>query len=188
MFLGSSIIYVSRSRNTEASSASSSTSRSQTARARSTSRCAKPSRTSFSNSVATSFMCLRPTIARGTRAARPILTERLAMFLARSPTRSRSPATRIAPMISRKSSATGCLRALDLALQGVELGVRCNHLRRERSVGIRERVHGVDDHFFGNPTHLDDAPSERVEFLAVGFDGVVDHESPFRPYFQVLID
>jgi phosphate transport system protein len=65
---------------------------------------------------------------------------------------------------------------LDLALQGVEPEVRCDHLLRERSVGIRERIHGVDDHFFGDPAHLDDAPCQRVEFLVVGFDGVVDHD------------
>src|SRR5271165_304316 len=41
-----------------------------------------------------------------------ILTERLAMFLARSPTRSRSPATRMAPMSSLRSIATGWRRAM----------------------------------------------------------------------------
>src|ERR1019366_526797 len=48
-----------------------------------------------------------PTIARGTRASMPIFSDRLAIFLARSPTRSRSPATRIAPTISRRSTAIG---------------------------------------------------------------------------------
>jgi len=50
---------------------------------------------------------------------------------------------------------------------------------RERSAGIRKRVHGVDDHFFRDPAHLDDAPRQRVEFLVVRSDGVVDHD--FRP-------
>ena len=127
-------------------------------------------------------MCLRPTIARGTRASTPILIVRLAMFLARSPTRSRSPATRIAPIdlaqVHRHRLAPGDghdRQLLDLALQRVETRIGGDDLMGERRVGVGERVHGVDHHFLGDAAHFGDAALERVELLVVGLDGMFDH-------------
>ncbi len=121
--------------------------------------------------------------SRAARAPRaPIFIERLAMFLARSPTRSRSPATRIAPMISRRSTAIGWRRAMvRIACSSIS---RCSASRRGSvattcwasvDVGLAQRVHRVDHHFLGDAAHFGDAPLERVEFLVVGFDGVIDH-------------
>src|SRR5580704_14183308 len=57
-------------------------------------------------------MCSRPRISfRGWKSLSSAAT-RLPMFLARSPIRSRSVATRMAPTISRRSIAIGCRRAM----------------------------------------------------------------------------
>src|ERR1700730_16388074 len=57
-------------------------------------------------------MCSRPRISfKGWKSLSSAAT-RLPMFLARSPIRSRSVATRMAPTISRKSTAIGCRRAI----------------------------------------------------------------------------
>ncbi len=93
-----------------------------------------------SSSITISFMCLMPTITyRPDRPSTPILTERLAMFLARSPTRSRSPATRngaddFAQVIGHRLPARDGQRRLllDLALQRVEAGIGLHHLLRQR--------------------------------------------------------
>ena len=102
------------------------------------------------------------------------------MFLARSPTRSRSPATRMAPMISRKSirhrlPARDRQRRLllDLALQQVEPRIGLHHLMRKRGVAGGERVHRVDHHFLGQAAHLGDPPLEQVEVLVVGSDSML---------------
>jgi hypothetical protein len=126
---------------------------------------------------------LRPTIVRGTRASIPILTDRLAMFLARSPTRSRSPATRIADYFAqvhrhRLPPGDGEDRLLlDLTLQCVEPGVGGNDLLREPGVGAGQRIHRVDHHFLRDAAHFGDAALERAEFIIVGLDGVIDHWS-----------
>jgi hypothetical protein len=66
------------------------------------------------------------------------------MFLARSPIRSRSVATRIAPTISRRSTAIGWRRAMvriprvpRSRAAGVDLGVGRDHALAERDVVAR---------------------------------------------------
>ena len=49
-------------------------------------------------------------------------------------------------------------------------------LMGEQSIGVGKRLHRVDHHLLGDPAHLGNAALEHVEFLVVGFDGVlVDH-------------
>ena len=47
-------------------------------------------------------------------------------------------------------------------------------------VGVGQRVHRVDHHLLGDAAHLGDAALERLEFLVVGFDGVIDHVQCLR--------
>ena len=108
-------------------------------------------------------MCFRPTMARGTLGSTPSLSERLAMFLARSPTRSKSPATRIAPTISLRSTAIGWRRAIvRIACSSMS---RCSASSRG-SVGddllasayrAGQSVHRVHHHFLGDAAHFGDA-------------------------------
>ena len=81
-------------------------------------------RTSFISSVATSFMCRKPTIARGIRVSPPILIARLA--------------TRIALISSRRSTATGWRRAMVIT-------ARSSISRCSAVDGDRERVGSVVD-------------------------------------------
>ena len=111
------------------------------------------------------------------------------MFLARSPTRSRSPATRMAPMISRKSIATGCRRAIvSVACSSisrckqVEPRIGLHHLLGQRGVAGGERVDRVDHHFLGQAAHLGDPPLEQVEVLVVGSDGVLIRHGAIPPF------
>ena len=88
---------------------------------------------------------------------------------------------RIAPMISRRSTAIGWRRAMvRIACSSIS---RCSASRRgslaidllgERDVDLAQRVHRVDHHFFGDAAHFGDPPLEGVEFLVVGLDGMID--------------
>ena len=139
-------------------------------------------------SAASSFMCFRPIMARGRRGSVAILTARLAMFLARSPTRSRSPETRIAATISRRSTAIGWRRAMvRIALssisrcRSVEPRVAGDDRAGEVDVESRQRVHRVGQHLLGDAAHFGDLAAERFEFLVVGLDDVVGHDGVLGP-------
>ena len=86
----------------------------------------------------------------------------------------------MAPMISRKSFATGCRRAivmrrllLDLALQQVEPRIGLHHLMGERGVAGGKRVDRLNHHLLGEAAHLGDPPLEQIEVLVVGSDSML---------------
>ena len=136
-------------------------------------------------------MCLRPTIARGTRAFEADLDRPLGDVLGEiaDPLEIAGDADRADDFAQvdrhRLAARDGEDRVfLDLALQRVETRIGRDHLLSERGIRAGERVHRVDDHLLGDAAHLGDAPLEGVEVLVVGFDGVVDHcalPQPKRP-------
>ena len=86
----------------------------------------------------------------------------------------------MAPMISRKSFATGCRRAIvSVACSSisrckhVEPRIGLHHLLRKRGVAGAQRVDRVDHHFLGQAAHLGDPPLEQVEVLVVGSDSML---------------
>ena len=64
---------------------------------------------------------------------------------------------------------------LDLVLQRVETWIGRDDLMGEDRIRVGKRVHGVDHHLLGNAAHLGNAAIEHVEFVVVGFDGVIHH-------------
>src|SRR4051812_40983870 len=111
------------------------------------------------------------------------------MFLARSPMRSRSAATRIAVTVWRRSTASGWRRGdhqdgliLDLVLETVHPQVRGDDLRAEAPVAGDERRDRVRQEFSGKPPHLADLAAEGRQLLLVGLDdvGVFGHGAPIR--------
>ncbi len=107
---------------------------------------------------------------------------RLAMFLARSPIRSRSLDTRIAATISRRSTAIGWRRAMvRIAFSSIS---RCrlsmarserDHALRQRGVALGERVDRVGDLLLGEAAHLGDHAGELLQIGVESLGGVVGH-------------
>jgi hypothetical protein len=70
----------------------------------------------------------------------------------------------------------------DLALKRVEARIGRDDLVSEHGDGVGQRVHGVDHHLLRDATHFGDPAAQRVEFLVVGLNRMVDHGSHFpRP-------
>ena len=74
---------------------------------------------------------------------------------------------------------------LDFALQRVEAQIGRDDLVREHGVGVGQRVHRVDDHFFRDAAHFGDPALDRVEFPVVGLDGMVDQGSDLTALIQI---
>ncbi len=124
-------------------------------------------------------MCSRPRISFSGWKSLSSAATRLPMFLARSPIRSRSVATRMAPTISRRSTAIGWRRAMVStarssigALQDVDLDVGSHDPLAERDVAADQRVDGIDDHAFGQAAHLGDQPRQFLQIAVERFCGV----------------
>ena len=127
-------------------------------------------------------MCLRPTIARGTRGFGPELDRALGDILGEiaDPLEVAGDADGAdqLPEVDRHGLASGDRHhgeILDLALQRVETGIGRDDLMRKHRVGVGERVHGLDHHLLGDAAHFGDQPLERVELPVVGLDGMFDH-------------
>ena len=124
-------------------------------------------------------MCSSPRISFSGWKSLSSAATRLPMFLARSPIRSRSVATRIAPTISRRSTAIGWRRAMVStarssisALQIVDLGVGGDHALAERDVAADQRVDGIDDHALGKTAHLRDQPGQFLQIAVERLGGM----------------
>jgi hypothetical protein len=68
---------------------------------------------------------------------------------------------------------------LYFALKRVEAQIGRDDLAREHGVGVGQRVHGVDHHLLRDAAHFGDPASQRVEFLIVSLNRMVDHGSHF---------
>ena len=66
---------------------------------------------------------------------------------------------------------------LDFALQSVEAQIGRDDPVCEHTVGVGQRVHGVDDHFPRDAAHFNNSAFERVELPAEGLDGMFDQGS-----------
>ena len=109
---------------------------------------------------------------------------RLAMFLARSPMRSRSEATRIATMISRRSRAIGWrLAIVRIAFSSIWRSRTSifSSFWMTRSANARvardQRVDGIGQLLLGEAAHLGQHGLEAVEILVIGLDDMVGHVS-----------
>jgi hypothetical protein len=94
------------------------------------------------------------------------------MFLARSPIRSRSVATRKIDR-HRLTLGNGQHRTfLDLVLQLVDIHIERHHLPAERNVATDQCVDGVDDLPFHQAAHLGDEPGQLLQIGIECFCGM----------------
>ena len=107
---------------------------------------------------------------------------RLAVFLARSPMRSRSEATRIATMISRRSRAMGWrLAMVRIAFSSIwcsstsTLLVVLDHPVGERRVAARQRIDGVVELLLDEAAHLRQHRLQLRQIFVIGLDDVIGH-------------
>ena len=105
---------------------------------------------------------------------------RFAVFLARSPMRSRSEETRIATMISRRSRAIGWrLAMVRIAFSSIWrsrtsiLLVVLDHPVGECRVAPRQRVDGIVELLLDEAAHLRQHRLQLREILVIGLDDVV---------------
>ena len=96
--------------------------------------------------------------------------------------RSTSPETRMAEIVSRRSTAIGWRRAmvrmallLDLPLEDVKAAVGGDHALRQGLSPRTQRRDGVDEHLLGDAAHLGDAAAQILQFVVVGTDDVFRH-------------
>ena len=87
---------------------------------------------------------------------------------------------RMAPMISRRSPASGWRRAIirdrlvvDLALRFVEDGVIGDDLARKRQIGMDQRRHRLVDHAFGLAAHRRNLARQEFQLVVIGADDVM---------------